>query len=159
MCMACDGISEEKIAQWLEMTILTNGWALQGVEPPDPSNPAGGWLYTVGATESFGLPELVIADRPIDEAGHVLNWAVQLLRDGGSLDDLDADHVLWVPVHDEHLPTDLFASYTNHYGEPPRTGQMIQLFASTREHSAECIKDSSTNLSDPSQRPDDSWPY
>jgi hypothetical protein len=151
--MRCDGYSEEQIARWLELTILTHGWALQGVEAEEPHDPAGGWLHTVGATASHGIPELIITDRPAAEAGHVLNWAAALLRDGGSLDDLVADEVLWVPVHDDHLPSDLFINYTEHYREPPRPGQVLQLFASDQRHSAACVKAASTDLSDPHQRP------
>lgn len=153
MCLACEGYSEEQIGRWLELTILTNGWALQGVEPPDPNDRGGGWIYSVGATENFGLPELVVVDQPTQLAGQVLNWALGLLCEGASLDHLAAKGVLWVPVHDRHLPSDLFASYTAHYRRPPESGQVLQLFPATREHSAECVRKNSTDLSDPDQLP------
>jgi hypothetical protein len=153
MCMECDGYSEEQIARWLELTILTHGWAVQGVEPSSTDDPNGGWAYTVGATASYGIPELVITDTDFSEAGHVLNWAVEKLRDGGTIDDLVADYILWVPVHDNHLDSGLFASYWDHYRTPPEPGWVIQLFPSNREHCAECVKASSTDLSDPNQLP------
>ena len=160
MCMKCDGYSDDQIARWLELTILTHGWAVQGVEPTSPDDQSGGWAYTVGATESYGIPELVITDSDFAEAGHVLNWAVEKLRDGGTLQDLVDDHILWVPVHDDHLDSELLVSYWEHYREAPRPGGVIQLFPSNHTDSAECVKASSTDLSDPHQFPDElrSWP-
>jgi hypothetical protein len=35
---------------------------VQGVEAASPDDPNGGWAYTVGATESCGIPELVVTD-------------------------------------------------------------------------------------------------
>jgi len=102
MCLRCDGYSDEQIARNLELTILTHGWAIRGVSPPEPDDPALGWAYTVGTTENFGLPELIITDTDFNEAGHVLNWAVEFLRDGGTLDGLIDDQVLWVPVDEAH---------------------------------------------------------
>lgn len=158
MCKICEGQTHEQSARWLELTILTHGWAVMGVEPDDPTQPAGSWLYTIGATESYGLPELIITDRPPDEAHHVLNWAVETLRDGGTLDDLVADHIDWVPVHDVHLHTDLFNQHFNHYGRWPRPGGVIQLFPSTRDTCAACIRSSCIDLSDARSRVDQNPP-
>ena len=108
----------------------------------------------MGATESFGLPEFIIADRPWDEAAHVLNWVVEKLRDGATVADLEADHILWQPVHDDHLRTDLFNQFHWHYGEWPRPGQFVQLFRSTHDAGDVCIKARSVDLSDPTSRVD-----
>ena len=148
--MRCDGYSDEQIARWLELTIVTTGWAVQGVEPWDGPDAtiAGGWAYTIGATESFGLPELIITEFDFAEAHQVLNWSVEFLRDGGSLDGLVDDQILWAPVHDDHLTTDLFNVYWGHYGEPPKSGQVIQLFPSSQAgECAECVRARCTNLS------------
>jgi len=155
MCMKCDGFSDEQIAQWLELTILTHGWALQGVMPSEPDDPldvdtpAGGWTYTVGATENFGLPELIITNLAYDLAGPILNWAVEFLRDGGTLDGLVDDQVLWTPVHDDHLAGGLFISYIEHYDELPKPGGVLQLFPSTAVHAAECVRSRCVDLSAP----------
>ena len=65
MCMKCDGLSDEQIARHTELTIATYGWMVQGVEAEDPND---GFAYTVGATQSFGIPELVIMDMDFDTA-------------------------------------------------------------------------------------------
>lgn len=153
MCMTCDGYTDEEQERWLELTILTNGWAVLGVEEPD--DPTGGWAFTTGATQSHGLPEFIITDQPWYEAAHVLNWVVKKLRDGGTMDDLEADQILWQPVHDDHLHTDLFNQFHNHYGEWPRPGQMIQLFPSTHDRCAECVRAECVDLSDPGARADE----
>jgi hypothetical protein len=149
MCMKCDGYSDDQIARKLELTILTNGWAVRGVEPSDDPDAtlAGGWAFTIGATESFGLPELIITEFEFPEAHYILNGAVEFLRYGGTLDGLVDDHILWAPVHDDHLTTDLFNSYWDHYREPPKPGQMLQLFPSTSDHCAECVRARCTDLS------------
>lgn len=38
MCMKCDGYSDDQIARNLELMILTDGWAVRGVEPSDEPN-------------------------------------------------------------------------------------------------------------------------
>lgn len=154
MCMTCDGYTEEEQHRWRELTILTNGWAVLGVEPTDPHDPFGGWAFTIGATESFGLQEFIITDRPWAEAGHVLNWVIEKLRDGGTMADLEADQILWQPVHDDHLRTDLFNQFHWHYDEWPRPGQVIQLFPSSHDACATCVKDASVDLSDSTSRVD-----
>ena len=158
MCMICEGRTHKEAARWLELTILTHGWAVLGVEPDDPADPTGSWLYTVGATESFGIPELIITDLPTAEAHHVLNWSIETLRDGGTLEDLVADNIDWAPVHDRHLSTDLFNQYFNHYEQWPAPGRVLQLFPSTLEQCAGCVRASSTDLSDPSSRADQNPP-
>lgn len=154
MCLRCDGYSDEEIARNLELTILVHGWAVRGIAPPDPPNPAGGWATTIGATENYDLPELIITDTNFTDAHHVLNWAVQFLRDGGTLDGLVDDQVLWVPVHDAHLDSPLFADYHSRYGGAPSSGGVLQLFPSSRWHSAACVMASSINLSDPTPHPE-----
>lgn len=153
MCMKCDGYSDDQIARNLELTILTHGWAVRGVEPSNELDDdldatlTGGWAFTIGATVSFGLPELIITEFEFSEAHHILNWAVEFLRDGGTLDGLVDDDILWAPVHDDYLTTDLFNQYWDHYREPPQPGQVLQLFPSTAEHCAQCVRARSTDLS------------
>ena len=154
MCFKCDGYTDEQLDRGLKLRILIHGWAVQGVEPATPDGPSGGWAYTIGATENCGVPELIITDTNWDEAQHVLNWAISRLRDGDTLDDLIEDEVLWGPVHDAHLPSHLFNIYADHYRRLPDPGQFIQLFPSNRKHSAHFVKAASTDLSDPTQLPE-----
>lgn len=154
MCLRCDGYSDEQIARDLELTILMHGWAVRGVAPREHNDRAGGWAYTIGATENFGLPELIITDTDFNEAGNVLNWAVDFLREGGTLNDLVDDQVLWVPVHDAHLNSPLFTEYQSHYGENPKSGGVLQLFPSNQCHSADCVMATSVNLADPTPHPE-----
>ena len=110
MCLKCDGYSEEEIARGRELIIATHGWMVQGVVPDGHGQPNGGFAYTVGVTESYGLPELVIMDMQHEGAHPILNWAVEFLRDGGSFDGLDAEGLRWSAVHDVHLDSGLFGS-------------------------------------------------
>ena len=48
MCMTCDGYTDEEQHRWRELTILTQGWIVLGVEPSEPNDPTGGWAFTVG---------------------------------------------------------------------------------------------------------------
>ena len=153
MCMICDGYTQEQRDRWLDLTIRTHGWALLGVEGDDPEDPMGSWLFTVGATESHGLPELIITDFPAQEAGELLNWAVEYLRDGGTLDGLTSYDIGWQPVHDDHLHTDLFFQYADHYRHWPEPGWMIQLLPEDPNCCAPPVLDWCTNLADPHSRP------
>ena len=145
--MKCDGLSDEQIARHTELTIATYGWMVQGVTAEDPN---GGFAYTVGATQSFGIPELVIMDMDFDTAHPILNWTVELLRDGGSLDELEYDQIGWRAVHDDHLDSGIFGSYTRYYGHPPQPGWVVQIIPSHRYCCYRHANDATTDLSDPS---------
>ena len=137
----------------VELTILTTGWRCSASNRRCPviRRPDG---PSRRCTESYGLNEFIITDFPFREAQHVLNWTVEKLRDGGTMADLVDDNVLWRPVHDDHLSTDLFNQYHEYYGEWPRPGQMIQLFPSTKSTCGACVQDACVDLSDPAARID-----
>ena len=82
----------------------------------------------------------------------MLNWVIEKLRDGATMADLEADQILWQPVHDQHLATDLFNRFHDHYGDWPRPSQMIQLFPATRDICAQCVRAQCVDLSNPDSR-------
>lgn len=149
MCLKCDGYSEEEIARGVELIIATSGWMVQGVEGSDGPNAHDGFAYTIGATASYGLPELVIMDMEAAAAHEILNWAVEHLRDGGSFNDFATYNIEWTPVHDDLLDSGLFGSYTRHYGKAPAPGGVVQLFPPDFARCAPCSRVRGTDLSDP----------
>lgn len=91
---------------------------------PLPSGPTH-WAYTIGLTESFGTPELVVADLDAHVADQIIE-AVRLgLHDGESLEEIIADlGGSLVPVHLHHVTDELFATCrgTTALMSPPRPG-------------------------------------
>ena len=154
MCRICEGYTDEERMRELELTIIRYGCGIRGVTAEPEHDPVGGWFYTVGATESFGIPEFVITDLPSAYAGHILNWAVRRMSEGWTLDDIENDQVLWQAVHPHHLSGDMFDEYREYYGRFPEEGWMLQLFPSTDEECASCVAKSSTDLGDPTSRPE-----
>src|SRR3546814_5333971 len=55
------------------------GWAVQGVEASTP------WTYTIGLTERFGHPELVLAGIDISLAMNILNALADRVAGGEQL--------------------------------------------------------------------------
>ncbi len=149
MCLKCDGYSDEAIARGVELIIATNGWMVQGVEGSDGPNAHKGFSYTIGATASYGLPELVVMDIDYRDGHTMLNWAVEFLRDGGSVNDLPTYGLEWATVHDDLLDSGLFGTYTRHYGKPPEPGWVVQLFAPDGKRCATHVRERGTDLSDP----------
>ncbi len=56
MCLRCDGLSEDDIERRADMMIKVHGFLIQQVEAERP------WTYTIGLTESWAQPELLMVD-------------------------------------------------------------------------------------------------
>jgi len=125
MCEVCEsGTTHEQRMGVIDMSIITKGYAVQGVAGEQGNS---GWVYTIGLGESHGLPELVMTDSDPASAAHVVDWVVDQLLDGGSLDNLDPDQVAVGPVHQTHLDRGLLAVWTEFYGEEPEAGNTRQI--------------------------------
>lgn len=85
MCMMCDGATRDEVRELLRHKIDVHGWASQAVMAR-----AGlpGWVYTVGLTERFDHPELVVAACDLQAAHTILDQLVARVEDGASLVDL-----------------------------------------------------------------------
>jgi hypothetical protein len=100
-----------------QATIERHGWMVQGV-----FGDAHFWAYTVGLSEGFNHPELVVADICCPRcAGAVLNSIGELVRGGHHFDqgDLLADpsgRILRLcEVDRDNFETGVFAVWTGHH--------------------------------------------
>lgn len=129
----------------VEMQIITNGYSIQGVFPDQDWV---GWTYTIGLSKSFDLPELVITNLYNHDAMPLLDWTIEQLRNGESLDDLDPKQFTAVPVHSAHLQGGLMHLWREHYDEEPGTVDVVQLQLGD-EFACPCCIDTQVDLTDP----------
>ena len=115
MCIMCDGSSYEEAMRSVDLSVRVHGWHLTAVEAPMP------WCYTIGLTETFDHPELVVVDMEIVPEEHLIRWVVGMIERNGRLDDaeLSRNGVEVVPVHERHLEGEWFGTWANHHGEVP----------------------------------------
>lgn len=144
--MICDGYDEEDVRRVIELNIVTHGWHVAGVVPGH-DEPGNTWAYTIGLTESHGLPELVVTDVAWPHSGRLLNWAAGRLIDGGTLDDLEGERVSWVPVDDAYRDTDLLIGWYDYYRSGSQEGRFVQLLPAF-DADCPCCPDRMADLSD-----------
>jgi hypothetical protein len=135
MCFICDGGTHEELQDRIGCSIERKGWYVAGVEKP------GGrldWAYTIGLSERFDHPELVVTGRACwDCAVDMLDKAARQVAAGRRLDV--GDSLALFPgaaragaVHPEQWAGDRFAQWWRYYGgvgAPPeaRALQLIWL--------------------------------
>lgn len=122
MCMMCDGATRDEVRASLRQKIDTHGWTVQGVMP---AGGLPGWLYTIGLTERFGHPELVLATCDPAAGQSLLVDLVAKVEAGGSLVDLDEVSLpegsySIGPAHPAQLRAGLLAAWTDLYGSEGR---------------------------------------
>ncbi len=110
--------------QALDLRIRVHGWAL--VQVQDESTV---WSYTVGLVENYDHPELTLLDADLDVASWLIN---RLVDDIAARGELSAGlvrklGVQCVEVHDDHLHSDLFGTWSNRYGCLVPPGDMLQV--------------------------------
>ena len=135
----------DRLQSDMELRILTNGYTMQGVMAGPHKV---GWTYTIGLTESFDLPELVITNLDSRDAVVLLSWVVEQLRDGTPLDELDPEQFTAVPVHRKHLDGDLLNMWRYYYDKEPHTVDVVQLRLGD-ELACPCCANDQVDLSDP----------
>jgi hypothetical protein len=137
MCLQCDGYSFEQTMLALDLTIRTYGWQLTQVTDAMP------WSYTIGLTESYGHPELMIYGVKLDTQDMVIRKIVSSIETTGRVDQpfLDREGVELVEVHPNHLAGDWFGTWSNFYERTPPPGSFLQIvpppdwFCSCHQHS------------------------
>ena len=67
----CDGASPDEVLLATHAGVVRCGWAIQGVVGHDPHEVD--WLYSVGLSEGFGHPELVVVGVKIPEPAQAVN--------------------------------------------------------------------------------------
>lgn len=151
MCLKCDGYSDDDVARFIELSILTHGWFVQGIVPggeDPPESPT--WAYTIGLTEGFDLPELIVVDTEFAEASSFLNLCGELLTSGVPFDELIDLGMLVRPVAETHLNGELFYQWANYYGQSGAAARFVQLVQPPESFCRRCYP-SIPDLSDPDE--------
>lgn len=123
MCDICDGWTYEEVFDDLHCRVRHFGWALQGVEASPP------WVYTIGLTERFDHPELVIVGMEIPMAMYALNALGTMIATGERLEpgrsgvSVAEVEVAFGSVHPVHIEAGLVGMWEGYYegrpGVPP----------------------------------------
>ena len=110
----------------VDLHVRVHGWAL--IPVGDESDARRPWAYTVGLTETFGHPDLIVTDIRRESAVELIRRAVGWIDDG-QLDpvELERAHVRAVQVHRAQLVRDWFAVWSRRAGRPPAPGEFLQL--------------------------------
>lgn len=148
MCLICDGYSEEQVMGAVDMHIRIHGYHLQLVEDDRP------WAYTVGLTETFDHPELVVVGVELRSAEELIRIAVDVLKAGCDLDRGLAQHGAHTAVvHERYLDGEWFGNWMRRYdGELPPPGSFLQIVPPA-DWFCDCHRDSCPRLDAPDQAP------
>lgn len=138
MCVICDGATEDEFLFDLYGKIDRYGWAVIAVEA---SHDTPNWSYTVGLSDGFGHPELVVVGLQPYDAQRLLNLIGGHVRRG---ERFDAGTRLAVPqagvevhlgeVHPAQWEHGVFAMWEGYYealGPPHPDEQAIQVLLPT----------------------------
>lgn len=158
MCFICDGNSYEDLERVIELSILTHGWYVQSVLPasaqdhhdPEELEDGPGWSYTIGITEGFNLPELIVIGLDHRTAMEFLNTCGDLLTAGMSLDELGELGIDSHNVHETHLNGELFFRWSEYYQRSGSAARVIQLVP-PRSVFCACCYPMIPDLSDPDE--------
>ena len=117
MCLQCDGYSFEQSMLSLDLTIRTYGWQLNQVTDANP------WSYTIGLTESYGHPELMITGLELDRQNTMIRKIVDPIVRTGNVDheflERGGHARRGTP---QHLRGDWFDTWSNFYERTPPAG-------------------------------------
>lgn len=121
----------------LDLTIRTHGWQLTQVTDAMP------WSYTIGLTESYGHPELMMYGVELGTQNSVIRKIVDPIATTGSVDQpfLERQGVTLVEVHPNHLADHWFGTWSSFYERLPAPGSFLQIvppadwFCDCHEHS------------------------
>lgn len=147
MCFLCDGGTVEEHRALIGRHIDRHGWAVQHVEADPPNLP---WAYTIGLTEQFDHPELVVLGLAPVPAAHLLNAMGLVVAVEHRFDDtaeayvdLDDESEVLVglrPVHPKHVVNGLVAAWTDYYRHAPGPRRplpsVLQVVLPDRDHCA-----------------------
>jgi hypothetical protein len=79
MCMMCDGASPDEVIDRYGELIDEHGWVAVGV---GGTARAPGWIYTIGLTETYNHPELVVVTCSVDAAHRRLRGVIDGIAEG-----------------------------------------------------------------------------
>jgi hypothetical protein len=132
MCFICDGGTEAELHDLIRHHIDDTGWFLMAV---DPGNQRGLWMYTIGLTERFGHPELVVTDACCQQCvAPMLNGIGVQVRTGRvfgvGAEAASADgpgRARFGAVHPRQWQTDRFNQWHAYYSGQPDAPEPIAL--------------------------------
>lgn len=150
MCFICDGHSHEDLERVIELTILTHGWYVQGVGPSDDEPDGSHWAYTIGLTEGFGLPELIVTDTDYSDARVFLNLCADMLTAGVTFEELDEMGIISRQVAEPHLTGELFFGWARHYDISGAAANVMQVVQPPNAFCA-CCYPTIADLSNPDE--------
>ncbi len=124
MCMRCEGHSWEEIRRHADLTIRVHGYLIQQVSGDDSD-----WTYTVGITESWSHPDLVVLEGDLDAQAKIIAALAGDVRDFGGVrpDTHESLDVELVPVHESHLATGLVAAWEDRHSRAATNGDFVQV--------------------------------
>jgi len=119
MCFLCDGGT---IEEWLDQTrerIDRYGFTMVMVEGGKSS-----WTYTIGLTESFGDPELVVTGLDAEHSVFLIDGLAERIKDGERFDSGETSlcgvPLRIGPVHPTQWIHGRFNSWLEFYDDEPR---------------------------------------
>jgi len=126
MCLRCDGYSLEEFRRHVDLTIRVNGYLTQQVADDLDDEE---WTYTVGVAESWGHPDLLIVDGPLEVQSQLVAYLVLDIRSHGRispelLDDLD---LTVVPVHESHFASGIVGIWEDRQSRDATNGDFLQI--------------------------------
>ncbi len=124
MCFICDGGTPDEYMRLIESHIDQYDWHVAGVEA---SEPYLSWMYTIGLSEKFGHPELVVNGLCCMECGHMtLNGVGTLVAEGarfeagGEAREPDGPGRSRIgAVHPHYWRTNMFNLWLDYYDGKP----------------------------------------
>lgn len=125
MCMRCEGHNWEAVRRHADLTIRVHGYLIQQVGGGEET----GWTYTIGITESWSHPDLVVLEGPLDAQAQIIATLAGDVRDFGRVgpDTLESLDVELIPVHESHLATGLVAAWEDHQSRYAANGDFLQV--------------------------------
>lgn len=122
MCKRCEGETIEAVFADLVDTIDRHGFAIQQI-----ADPASGWTYSIGLTK-FGHPDLFCIDAELELQATLISRIGRAIVRGSSLSPVLAEvDATLVPVHEQHLDDEWFASWKVMEDRAPRAGEIMQV--------------------------------
>jgi len=141
MCMRCDGFSLEEFRRHVDLTIRVIGYLIQQVA----DDLTGEWTYTVGVSESWGRPDLLIVDGPLEVQAEVVAELITEVRDRGEIRPEVLKHldVHLVPVHESHFAAGIVGIWEDRQSRAATAGDFLQIRlgpAWLGQQAADCIR-------------------
>jgi hypothetical protein len=134
--MMCEGASLDEVRFFIHSSVIRHGWFVQGVEGKRPDGIP--WAYTIGLSENFDHPELVLAGtEDWEQTARILNGMADHIRRGCPLTAgqrfamPDETWAELVAVHFAQFDHGVFNSWTDYYrciGPPYPQAHALQVW-------------------------------